>query len=32
VVYEHEGHRFVKPEHLRDRIERVRVWFDKYLK
>jgi dipeptidyl aminopeptidase/acylaminoacyl peptidase len=32
VVYEHEGHRFVKPEHLRDRIERVRAWFDKYLK
>lgn len=32
VVYEHEGHRFVKPEHLRDRIERVREWFDKYLK
>jgi len=32
VVYEHEGHRFVKPEHLRDRVERVREWFDQYLK
>jgi dipeptidyl aminopeptidase/acylaminoacyl peptidase len=32
VVYEHEGHAFSSPEHLRDRIERVAAWFDEYLK
>jgi len=32
VVYAHEGHRFVNPEHLRDRIERVRAWFDGHLR
>jgi dipeptidyl aminopeptidase/acylaminoacyl peptidase len=32
VVYEHEGHMFVKPEHVRDRIERVGAWFDAHLK
>ena len=32
VVYEHEGHVFVKPEHQRDVIERVSAWFDEYLK
>src|ERR1700745_554661 len=26
VVYEHEGHRFANPKHLRDRIERVAAW------
>jgi len=31
VIYEHEGHRFVKPEHLRDRVERVTAWFDGHL-
>jgi dipeptidyl aminopeptidase/acylaminoacyl peptidase len=31
VVYEHEGHHFVKPEHVRDRIQRVTEWFDKHL-
>jgi dipeptidyl aminopeptidase/acylaminoacyl peptidase len=32
VVYEHEGHHFVKPEHLRDRVKRTSAWFDEYLK
>lgn len=32
VVYEREGHRIVKPEHLRDRIERAVAWFDDHLK
>jgi dipeptidyl aminopeptidase/acylaminoacyl peptidase len=32
VVYEHEGHMFVNPEHVRDRIERVAAWFDAHLK
>jgi dipeptidyl aminopeptidase/acylaminoacyl peptidase len=32
VVYEHEGHAFSNPAHLRDRIERVVEWFDEYLK
>jgi dipeptidyl aminopeptidase/acylaminoacyl peptidase len=32
VVYAHEGHRLANPEHLRDRIERVRAWFDAHLK
>jgi dipeptidyl aminopeptidase/acylaminoacyl peptidase len=31
VVYEHEGHMFVKPEHKRDRIRRTVAWFDAYL-
>jgi dipeptidyl aminopeptidase/acylaminoacyl peptidase len=31
VVYEHEGHHFVKPEHLRDRIRRTVAWFDGHL-
>ena len=32
VVYEHEGHLFVKPEHVRDRSQRVIAWFDAHLK
>jgi len=32
VVYEHEGHMFVKPEHLRDVMDRTVQWFDEYLK
>ncbi|MDP9339833.1 MAG: S9 family peptidase [Acidobacteriota bacterium] len=32
VVYEHEGHMFVKPEHQRDVIERTLAWFDGHLK
>ncbi len=32
VVYEHEGHRFANPKHLKDRIERVEAWFDQRLK
>jgi len=32
VVYEHEGHMFVKPEHLRDVMDRTVAWFDEYLK
>jgi dipeptidyl aminopeptidase/acylaminoacyl peptidase len=31
-VYEHEGHMFVKPEHLRDVMDRTVAWFDEYLK
>jgi dipeptidyl aminopeptidase/acylaminoacyl peptidase len=31
VVYEHEGHHFTKPEHLRDRIRRTVAWFDGHL-
>jgi dipeptidyl aminopeptidase/acylaminoacyl peptidase len=31
VVYEHEGHMFVKPEHKRDRIRRTVAWFDAHL-
>ncbi len=31
VVYEHEGHMFVKPEHQRDRIRRTVAWFDAHL-
>ena len=31
VVYEHEGHHFVKPEHLRDRVLRTVAWFDTHL-
>ena len=32
VVYEHEGHRFVNPEHQRDRIRRTVAWFDAHLR
>jgi dipeptidyl aminopeptidase/acylaminoacyl peptidase len=32
VVYEREGHLFVKPEHLRDVMKRTIAWFDEYLK
>ncbi len=32
VVYEREGHLFVKPEHLRDVIHRSTAWFDNHLK
>jgi dipeptidyl aminopeptidase/acylaminoacyl peptidase len=32
VVYEHEGHHFVKPEHLRDRVLRTVGWFDSHLR
>jgi dipeptidyl aminopeptidase/acylaminoacyl peptidase len=31
VVYEHEGHMFVNPEHQRDRIRRTVAWFDGHL-
>jgi dipeptidyl aminopeptidase/acylaminoacyl peptidase len=31
VVYEHEGHMFVKPDHQRDRIRRTVAWFDAHL-
>ncbi len=31
VVYEHEGHMFVNPEHVRDRIRRTVAWFDVHL-
>lgn len=32
VVYEREGHMFVKPDHLRDVMSRAVAWFDEYLK
>jgi dipeptidyl aminopeptidase/acylaminoacyl peptidase len=32
VVYEHEGHMFVNPEHQRDRIRRTVSWFDSHLR
>ena len=32
VVYDHEGHRFVKAEHVHDVIERAGAWFDAHLK
>jgi dipeptidyl aminopeptidase/acylaminoacyl peptidase len=32
VVYEREGHMFVKPDHLRDVMSRSVAWFDEYLK
>jgi dipeptidyl aminopeptidase/acylaminoacyl peptidase len=32
VVYEHEGHLFVNPEHQRDLLNRTVTWFDAYLK
>ena len=31
VVYEHEGHMFVKPEHISDRVRRTVAWFDAHL-
>jgi hypothetical protein len=31
VVYEHEGHHFVKPDHQRERIRRTVAWFDAHL-
>jgi dipeptidyl aminopeptidase/acylaminoacyl peptidase len=31
VVYKHEGHMFVKPEHVRDRVRRTVAWFDAHL-
>jgi len=31
VVYEHEGHHFVNPAHLRDRTLRTLKWFDAHL-
>jgi len=32
VVYQHEGHMFAKPDHLRDVADRTVAWFDEYLK
>jgi dipeptidyl aminopeptidase/acylaminoacyl peptidase len=32
VVYEQEGHMFVKPEHQRDRTRRTVAWFDAHLR
>jgi dipeptidyl aminopeptidase/acylaminoacyl peptidase len=32
VVYEHEGHMFINPEHRRDRIRRTVAWFDSHLR
>jgi dipeptidyl aminopeptidase/acylaminoacyl peptidase len=32
VVYEREGHMFVRPDHLRDVMSRSVAWFDEYLK
>ncbi|HEV1993436.1 MAG TPA: S9 family peptidase [Candidatus Acidoferrum sp.] len=32
VVYEHEGHMFVKPDHQRDRIRRTVAWFNAHLR
>ena len=32
VVYEHEGHMFVQPEHQRDRMRRMVEWFDAHLR
>jgi dipeptidyl aminopeptidase/acylaminoacyl peptidase len=31
VVYQHEGHMFVQPEHVRDRMRRTVAWFDAHL-
>jgi len=31
VVYQHEGHHFSNPEHLRDRVRRTVAWFDGHL-
>src|SRR5439155_1086034 len=32
VVYEDEGHRLQRPDHVRDRVERIVGWFDSHLK
>jgi dipeptidyl aminopeptidase/acylaminoacyl peptidase len=32
VVYEHEGHHFVEPDHQRDRIRRTVSWFESHLR
>ncbi|MBC5823296.1 MAG: S9 family peptidase [Candidatus Eremiobacteraeota bacterium] len=32
VIYPDEGHRIAKPEHVRDRAQRIVGWFDRYLK
>jgi len=32
VVYEHEGHHFINPAHLRDRTLRTAKWFDAHLR
>jgi len=32
VVYEDEGHRIQRPDHVRDRVERIVGWFDSHLK
>jgi dipeptidyl aminopeptidase/acylaminoacyl peptidase len=32
VVYEHEGHMFANPAHIRERTERTVAWFDRHLK
>ncbi|GAC1621963.1 MAG: S9 family peptidase [Candidatus Acidiferrum sp.] len=32
VVYEREGHHFIKPAHQRDRIQRAVAWFDAHLR
>jgi len=32
VVYEHEGHMFANPAHIRERMERTVAWFDRHLK
>jgi len=32
VVYAHEGHMFIKPEHQADRLDETVGWFDRYLK
>jgi dipeptidyl aminopeptidase/acylaminoacyl peptidase len=31
-VYEHEGHHFTNPEHIRDRTRRTVAWFDAHLR
>ena len=31
VVYDHEGHWFVKPQHVHDVIDRAATWFDRHL-
>ena len=32
VIYPGEGHSFVDPEHRRDLMRRVAMWFDRYLR
>jgi dipeptidyl aminopeptidase/acylaminoacyl peptidase len=31
VIYPHEGHGFVGPDHMRDRLQRTIQWFDDYM-